>query len=80
MKALIKRDPYELRLKPLSSDANIQVSINNSVPAWQVRICGDQTETADAKNPQKVSNNGVVMVRSYVWPGAYSFYYKNQVY
>ena len=79
-KALQKKDPYEPRLKPLTSDSDVKISASHFVPAWQVRMCGDSTELVNPKNTKKILSNGVVVVRSTVWPGAYSFYYNNQVY
>jgi hypothetical protein len=43
-KAQVAKDPYEPRLKPLTEDGAVKVSVTSSVPAWQVRMCGDATE------------------------------------
>jgi radial spoke head protein 4/6 len=74
------REPLEPLLKPLSADKSIVLSGGHAIPAWQARLCGDKTEFADPKNPKKSICNGVAMVRSNYWPGAYSFYYNAQVY
>ena len=79
-KALEASDPYEPRLKRLSADGPIKVSAQCSVPAWQVFCCGERTEFTSEKDPKKTVSNGVAVVRSNVWPGAYSFYYQSQVY
>jgi radial spoke head protein 4/6 len=79
-KAQQERDPYEPRLKPLTGDSDIWAGPKMSVPAWQVRACGDQTELADPENPKKIVNNGTILVRSNVWPGAYSFFFQGRVY
>lgn len=80
MERLLNSDPSEPRLKPLSSDKGILMSAGQSVPAWQAKVCGDRTEFTDPKNPKKTICNGVAVVRSTVWPGAFSFYYNAQVY
>jgi hypothetical protein len=80
MKKLEASDPQEKRLKPLTADHGVSTSPNKSLPAWQVRLCGDKTEFVDPKNPKKTLSNGIAVVRSTIWPGAYSFYYNGQVY
>ena len=71
MKRLESADPYEKRLKPLTHD----VKVKGGLPAWTVRLCGDQTNYAseNLNNKTKV-NYGVVVVRSLQWPGAYTLY------
>jgi len=39
---------------------------------------GDATEYASEQNPKKAVSNGVVVVRSLQWPGAFSFYYNGK--
>ena len=40
---------------------------------------GDKDEYANEKDPKTSISNGVVVVRSLLWPGAYSFYYGGRV-
>lgn len=47
--------------------------------AWSVRLMGDQTEYSNANSTKPQVSNGVVVVRSLQWPGAYSFYYNGEV-
>ena len=44
------------------------------MPAWSVRLCGDNTLYANPKNPNEKVNFGVVVVRSMQWPGAATFF------
>ena len=49
---------------------------------WVIRFEGDQTEYANGQNPGSAQTlcNGAVVVRSLVWPGAYTIYQNgNQV-
>lgn len=41
---------------------------------------GDTTEYGNMKGVGASVSNGVIVVRSLQWPGAYSFYYNGQVY
>ena len=45
-----------------------------------VRLHGDPTEYPNEYDPKAPTVcNGVVVVRSLLWPGAYSFYYKGEI-
>lgn len=66
-------DPYEPRLKPITTDSKVRFSQTLVQPAWVVRLYGDATEYVDEKTKKK-DCTGVVAVRSLLWPGAYSFY------
>lgn len=68
---LLKRDPYDDLLKPISKDRKINVSKTLQQPAWCANVMGDATEFMDAGKKQC---NGVAVVRSLQWPGAYTFY------
>ena len=72
-------DPYEPRLKPINADKQVRCSEFFSQDAWSVRLCGDTSSYANA-NGNGTSNFGVVVVRSLLWPGAYSFFRNGQWY
>ena len=40
---------------------------------------GDQSEYSNVNSAKPQVSNGVVVVRSLQWPGAYSFYYNGEV-
>ena len=44
------------------------------MPSWIVKECGDTTEYL-TENGKTVSN-GVVVVRSLIWPGSFNFYHR----
>jgi len=45
-----------------------------------VRLCGDTTEYGDQNpNVKVVKSNAVAVVRSFIWPGAFSFFYDGKV-
>ena len=67
-------DPYEPRLKTIAKDTQVNLSKTTMTSAWVVRLMGDATEFKDEKKPNAVVSNGVVVVRSLQWPGAFSFY------
>ena len=68
-------DPYDVRLKKITADSKVKLSATNKQSAWVVRLAGDATEYAHEQNPAKTVCNGVVVVRSLTWPGAFSFYH-----
>lgn len=70
-KKLLEQDPYDDLLKPISKDNKINVSKTLQQPAWCINVMGDATEYMEAG--KKVCN-GVAVVRSLQWPGAYTFY------
>jgi len=72
-------DPYEPRLKSINQDGKLNISEKIKQPSWSVRLMGDteeykHDETEGSQNT-KTKSFGVAVVRSMVWPGAYSFYY-----
>ena len=72
-KKIEEADPYQPRLKPITQDSQLQLTKSAKQAAWVVRLCGDKTEYGSTK-PGAVVCNGVVVVRSLQWPGAYSFF------
>lgn len=46
------------------------------IQPWVVKLMGDQTEYLDSQN--RTVSNGVVVVRSLQWPGAFNFYNKGR--
>jgi len=72
-------DPYEELLKKITADAPVSTGRNLKMPSWSVRICGDTTEYKN-ENPAVTvpRSNAVVVVRSLVWPGAYSFFHNGK--
>lgn len=79
--AMEKADPAEPRLKPIADDDPVALTEKMKQDAWSVRMMGDPTEYANEKDPKSTQTicNGVVVVRSLLWPGAYSFYYGGRV-
>ena len=69
-KDIEKADPFENRLKPVNEDKKVK----GGIPAWSVKLCGDLQNFGN-ENPALGTNNyGVAVLRSYVWPGCYSFF------
>lgn len=63
-------DPQEKLLKPVSDDCKAR----GDAPAWTLRVCGDQT-VFGATNPALPDlNYGTIVMKSNIWPGAYSFF------
>ncbi len=82
-KKIEEADPYEPRLKPISQDAQLQLTKSAKQPSWVVRLCGDPAEYGHPAKPGAALCNGVVVVRSLQWPGAFSFFHNeawHQVY
>ena len=73
-------DPYERLLKEITEDAPIGTGQKFKQPSWSVRLCGDATEYMH-ENPAitTVQSNAVVVVRSLVWPGSYTFFVNGKV-
>ena len=65
-------DPFEPRLKPISKDFQIKMGDKSLQPSWTVRLVGDSTEYLTEQG--KPVCHGVVVIRSLVWPGAFTFY------
>ena len=82
MKREVAKDPWEPRLKPITSDK----STIGGIPAWIVRSHNARDEYADPKTVDKKPadgepplvqiplNYGCVVVKSMWWPGAFTFY------
>ncbi|CAD8116456.1 unnamed protein product [Paramecium sonneborni] len=63
-------DPFENRLKPIQND-----KLPNNKPAWKIRIVGDTTDYNPlAKDTNNKVNNGVIIIKSLVWPGLVTVY------
>jgi len=77
-KVLEDADPYEARLKPIAKDVSVKISEKKQMPAWSVRTMGDTTEFMTVS--KKLTSNSVIVVRSLLWPGAYSFFFNGQVF
>lgn len=71
---LEESDPYEARLKPITEDDKIKMSAKQYSAPWVIRFEGDQTEYASDRPGAQTVSNGAVVVRSLVWPGAYTIY------
>lgn len=78
MKKLLDADPYAPLLSSISDDRKIKVSKTLEQSSWTCHCMGDSTEYANEKPGQPPVSNGVVVVRSLQWPGAYSFYYNQK--
>jgi len=77
---LEKADPYEKLLKSITEDASVATGQKFKQSTWSVRICGDKMEyrhqNAAITAPQ---SNAVVVARSLVWPGSYTFFFNGKV-
>lgn len=73
-------DPYEPLLKAIADDAKISLGAGAKQSPWSVSLMGDATEYKH-ENPALTQprSNAVVVVRSFVWPGAYSFFFEGKV-
>lgn len=76
MKRIEAKDPYDPRLKPIGADARVTVSKSTKMAPWVVKAMGDCTEYKTEQG--KSVSNGVVVVRSLQWPGAFNFYYQGK--
>jgi len=45
---------------------------------WVVKLLGDSTDYFNPVKPSQKINNGVVVVRSLQWPGAYTLFYQGR--
>ena len=70
MKKIEGGDPYEKRLKPINLDSKVK----GGLPAWIVKFHGDKTMFASGNAASGKVNYGVVVVKSMLWPGSFSFY------
>ena len=71
-KEIENADPFEPRLKPISGDEKIKMGGKMMQTPWVVRLVGDQSEYKTEQG--KTVCHGVVVVRSLVWPGAFTLY------
>jgi len=63
-------DPQEQLLKPVNNDCKAL----GDAPAWTLRCYGDQT-IYGAANPNATDlSYGIVVMKSNIWPGAFSFF------
>ena len=67
-------DPYEPRLKEITKDQKIIVGEGSKSESWVVRLMGDKQQYVDPTNPKQMVCYGVVVVRSLLWPGSFTFY------
>lgn len=83
MKGVEKADPYEPLLKPITADVKVCLSETITQNAWTCRLMGDSEEYKhdEIDGPQLVptKSNGVVVVRSLIWPGSLSFYFQGRI-
>ena len=78
-KQIEAQDPFEPRLKPISKDCQMKMATRSiKQPSWIVRMMGDKTEYKDESQGNKPNAStlcyGCVVVRSLVWPGAFTFF------
>jgi radial spoke head protein 4/6 len=90
-KQIIANDPFEPRLKPISSDENLKCPINNiKLPAWKISYCYDDkiytnpdiiinTEDADSLKLDTTVSHTIVHLRNLTWPGAHVVRIKGQI-
>jgi len=71
-KDIEKADPFEKRLKGIESDDKIKMGGSMKQSPWVIRLVGDSHEYTDEQG-KKVCH-GIVVVRSLVWPGAFTLY------
>lgn len=70
MKREVDKDPWEPRLKPVTSDT----AAKGGLPAWVLRSYNLETDQIDPKTGKVSLNYGTIVIRSQWWPGAYCFY------
>ena len=76
-KDIERADPFEPRLKSIANDEKIKMGGSNLQAPWVIRLEGDKTEYVSEKG-KKVVCHGVVVVRSLVWPGAFTLYHNGK--
>lgn len=74
MKEIIAADPFEERLKPISMDKGCK----GNYPAWILRSFGDPATYKPANANHTEMQYGIVVVKSTVWPGAMSYFWRGQ--
>ncbi len=67
LKEIIKKDPYDARLKPITEDSKIDSSCS-----WKVSLFGAKTRQAVFGKMGKTSSEhyGIVVLKSLRWPGS----------
>lgn len=70
----VRKDPWEARLKPISSDS----CTRGGLPGWLVRAY-DASDNYEDPKTKGVINYGTVVVRSLWWPGSFTFYNSGRV-
>lgn len=70
LKREVAKDPWEARLKSISSDNKTK----GELPAWVLKSFGVKDSYLDGKTGAHSKNFGTVLVKSLWWPGAYVFY------
>jgi radial spoke head protein 4/6 len=76
-KQIEAKDPYEKRLKPIALDRAVRVggaSKQLTQSPWAIKLLGDTQDYFNPVKPTKKVNNGIVVVRSLQWPGAYTLF------
>eukprot|EP00825_Cyclidium_porcatum_P039634 TRINITY_DN4852_c0_g1_i1.p1 TRINITY_DN4852_c0_g1~~TRINITY_DN4852_c0_g1_i1.p1 ORF type:complete len:497 (+),score=131.93 TRINITY_DN4852_c0_g1_i1:147-1637(+) len=78
MKQIQAKDPFEPRLKPISTDKRP----NSEMPAWTIKQFGDTSnynayQKEDLKEP-KLTNYGVIVIKNSYWPGQTTVYCNKQ--
>lgn len=68
----VAMDPFTALLTGITADKPVKISKNLKTAPWIVKLMGDSTEYLDETG--KTVCNGVVVVKSLQWPGAYNFY------
>ncbi len=78
LKDIVKKDPYEPRLKPVTEDEGV----DGASTSWTVKLCGPKSrQTQWGKMGAKGSvHYGVVVVKSLRWPGAMTCWKGTQQY
>jgi hypothetical protein len=55
----------------------LNVALGNWKTAWTIKVIGDN-QVYNEEYKEGTFTNGVIMLKSYVWPGAYIFYKNNR--
>jgi len=74
MKMALIKDPYEVRLKPITIDRPVQ----GYPSAWNMRFYGDTTLYATETKSRKKEMHGCAFLESLVWPGYKMAIYNNR--
>lgn len=74
LKQIEAKDPYDARLKPITTDSQVE----KGIPAWKSRVYGDKSRqpTLDGKS----EHNGIVVLKSLRWPGSTTVWKGNKWY